>query len=137
MLYEAAVGAGEPALDLADRRAEAALTAGDLDAALAFADQVLTARSRVGDEQVTRAVTVAAAALAHRGLLARSAELHRWSAARPDAAPAVAAVPALIGTGALAEAEDDSVFCQHERRRGADGARGGGERSSPAGCTGR
>ncbi len=106
VLYEAAVGAGKPALDLADRRAEAALTAGDLDAALAFADQVLTARSRVGDEQITRAVTVAAAALAHRGLLARSAELHRWSAARPDAAPAVAAVPALIGTGALAEAED-------------------------------
>ena len=105
-LYDAAVAAGAPALDLADRRAEAALTAGDLDAALAHADQVLTDRRRVDDEQVTRAVAVAAATLAHRGLLARSAELHRWSAARPGAAPAVAAVPALIGIGALAEAEE-------------------------------
>jgi DNA-binding CsgD family transcriptional regulator len=51
-----------------------------------------------------RAVTVAAAALAQRGLLARSAELYRWLGAQAMGAAAVVAVPALIGTGALAEA---------------------------------
>ena len=105
-LYDAAVAAGAPALDLADRRAEAALTAGDLDAALGHADQVLTDRRRVDDEQVTRAVAVAAAALAHRGLLARSAELYRWSAASRARHPPWLAVPALIGIGALDEAEE-------------------------------
>jgi len=47
---------------------------------------------------------VAAAALAQRGLLARSAELYRWLGAQAMGAAAVVAVPALIGTGALAEA---------------------------------
>ncbi len=105
-LYDAAVEAGTPAPELADRRAEAALLSGDLDAAMAAADQVLGDWSGAGTERLVRAVKVAAAVLAHRGLLARSAELHRWLAGRPGAGPAVAAVPALIGTGALAEAEE-------------------------------
>ena len=105
-LYDAAVEAGTPAPELADRRAEAALLSGDLDAAMAAADQVLGNWSGAGTERLVRAVKVAAAVLAHRGLLARSAELHRWLAGRPGAGPAVAAVPALIGTGALAEAEE-------------------------------
>ncbi|MGZ8749289.1 MAG: LuxR C-terminal-related transcriptional regulator [Pseudonocardia sp.] len=105
-LYDAAVDAGAPAPELADRRAEAALLSGDLDAAMAAADQVLGNWSGAGTERLVRAVKVAAAVLAHRGLLARSAELHRWLAGRPGAGHAVAAVPALIGTGALAEAEE-------------------------------
>ena len=54
-LYGAAVGAGAPAVELASRRAEAALRSGDLDLALTQADQVLSAagpgvdrRSRAG-----------------------------------------------------------------------------------------
>ena len=110
-LFDAAVEAGAPALRLADRRAEAALLAGDLDTALARADQVLAARPGTGSAQVdterlTRAGTVAAAALAQRGMLGRAAELYRWLARLPGAAPALPAVPALIGTGALAEARE-------------------------------
>jgi DNA-binding CsgD family transcriptional regulator len=103
-LYDAAVEAGAP--EPADRRAEAALLAGDPDAATAFADHVLAGGGRAEAEQVVRAVKVAASVLALRGLLARSAELFRWLARRPGAGPTLAAVPALIGTGALAEAEE-------------------------------
>ena len=59
-LYDAAVGAGTPAWTWPTGGPRPALLAGDLDAALASADQVLTARSRVGDERLVRAVTVAA-----------------------------------------------------------------------------
>ncbi|MFC5996041.1 LuxR C-terminal-related transcriptional regulator [Pseudonocardia hispaniensis] len=104
-LYEAAVRAGAPALPLAGRRAEAAMLAGDLDLALAQADQVLSAVDQVDTEDAIRAGTVAAAVLAHRGLLGRSAELYRWmGAAEPSGQPALLALPALIGTGALDEA---------------------------------
>ncbi|GEL20874.1 helix-turn-helix transcriptional regulator [Pseudonocardia asaccharolytica DSM 44247 = NBRC 16224] len=105
-LYEAAVRAGAPALPLAARRAEAAMLAGDLDLALAQADHVLSAVDEVDTEDAVRAGTVAAAVLAHRGLLGRSAELYRWmgAAAEPPGQPALLAIPALIGTGALDEA---------------------------------
>jgi DNA-binding CsgD family transcriptional regulator len=106
-LFEAAVRAGSPALGLAAGRAEAAVLTGDLDLALTQADQVLSEPDRVPPAEAVRAGTVAAAVLAHRGLLARSAELYRWmgTALEPAlGATAVLAVPALIGTGALDEA---------------------------------
>jgi DNA-binding CsgD family transcriptional regulator len=103
-LLDAAIAAGAPAGKLAARGAEAAARAGDLDRALELADQVLADPSGVAEGDRARAVTVAAAALAQRGLLARSAELYRWLGAQAMGAAAVVAVPALIGTGALAEA---------------------------------
>ncbi|WP_300018411.1 helix-turn-helix transcriptional regulator [Pseudonocardia sp.] len=106
-LYEAAIRAGARPLDLAPRRAEAAVVTGDLDEALAHADEVLAAvddtAGRGGggsDTDGVRAATVAAAVLARRGNLARSADLYRWMAP----AGSLLAVPALIGTGALDEA---------------------------------
>ncbi len=105
-LLDAAVAAGAPAVELAARRAEAAARAGDLDRALELADHVLSDPGAVSEADRSRAVTVAAAALAQRGLLARSAELYRWLGAASMGANAVVAVPALIGTGALAEARE-------------------------------
>ena len=58
---------------------------------------------RVPADDLVRAGTAAAAVLARRGMLARSAELHRWMGAATGQASAIA-VPALIGTGALDEA---------------------------------
>jgi DNA-binding CsgD family transcriptional regulator len=118
-LFAEAVRAGAPELEVAGRRAEAALLTGDLDAALAQADLVLSAvdgaaggagggadggAAGVSREDALRAARVAGAVLARRGNLARSAELHRWTGAEPDPESAVLAVPALVGTGALDEA---------------------------------
>lgn len=106
-LFEAAVRAGTPELGLAASRAEAAVLTGDLDLALTQADQVLSDPDRVRPTEAVRAGTVAAAVLAHRGLLGRSAELYRWMGTALEPAmggTAVLAVPALIGTGALDEA---------------------------------
>ena len=99
-LFAAAVGAGAPAVELASRRAEAALRAGDLDLALTQADQVLSAAAQVPTADLAQAATVAAAVLAHRGMLARSAAVYRFLGSRMGRE----AVPALIGTGALDEA---------------------------------
>ncbi|GGM33945.1 helix-turn-helix transcriptional regulator [Longimycelium tulufanense] len=100
--YAAAARAGAPAPRLAARRAQAAALTGDLDSALRLADQVLT------DEQAPerdRAVLVAAAVLAQRGSLARSAELYRWLGVAGLGVHASVAVPALVGVGALEEAK--------------------------------
>ncbi len=105
-LFDAAVEAGAPSLRMAARRAEAALLVGDLDTALRRADQVLAEPAAAGDGAAERAVAVAAAVLAHRGMLGRAAELYRWLAAQPFGGPALLAVPALIGIGALDEARD-------------------------------
>ena len=103
-LYAEAVRAGASPLSLAARRAEAHLRTGDLDGALEHSDSVLGALDAVEPADALRAGGVAAAVLARRGLLARSAELYRWMAAVSDGAAPTAAVPVLIGTGALAEA---------------------------------
>jgi len=103
-LYAAAVEAGAPRVPLAARRAEAAMLVGDLDAALTHTDLVLT--SDTADAEPVRAAIVAAAVLAHRGLLTRSAEIYRWLGAERLGQAAVLAVPALIGTGALTEARE-------------------------------
>ncbi|WP_344720225.1 helix-turn-helix transcriptional regulator [Pseudonocardia yunnanensis] len=104
--FEAAVRAGSPALELAARRAEAAMLAGDLDLALAQADQVLSDPGQAPPADAVRAGTVAAAVLARRGMLARSAELYRWMGSASMGSAAVLSVPALIGTGALDEARE-------------------------------
>ncbi len=84
---------GSPDAAVAVRRATASAMAGDLDAALRLADQVIS-----GGEGEHRgpAAEVAAIALAHRGQLARSTELHRWSSSATSTAFAVVG---LVGTG--------------------------------------
>ncbi|MEV1293976.1 LuxR C-terminal-related transcriptional regulator [Pseudonocardia sp. NPDC049635] len=105
-LYAEAVAAGTPPLTVAARRAEAHLVAGDLDGALSHADAVLSAADAVEPEDAVRAGSVAAAVLARRGLLVRSAELYRWTAAVAGEPLPAAAVPVLIGTGAWEEARE-------------------------------
>jgi DNA-binding CsgD family transcriptional regulator len=87
--------------------AESVSLAGDLDTALRAADQILAASDAPGHKEAAR---VAAAALAHRGQLARSAELFRWSG---GALSGAFAVIGLIGTAqpfetAVAESTSDS-----------------------------
>ena len=97
--YEAAVRAGRPTAAVGSRWAEAVARAGDFDTALRLADQVIAS-----DEAADRSggAQVAGAALAHRGQLARSAELFQWS---DTAAARCFAVIGLAGSGRLAEAE--------------------------------
>jgi DNA-binding CsgD family transcriptional regulator len=97
-LLAGAVAAGRPAADLAARRSRAAALAGDLDAALRHADPVLADPGAVDRDQ---AVQASAVVLAHRGMLAASAELHRGL----SPAGALLGVPALVATGDLAGAE--------------------------------
>ncbi|GAB1516773.1 helix-turn-helix transcriptional regulator [Actinophytocola sp. KF-1] len=99
-LYEAAVTAGRPPLQVAARRAEALALAGDLDGALRLADEVITTESAA---ERRHAAGVAAAALAHRGQLFRSAQLYRW--AGTDEGKQLAAL-GLLGVGDLADARE-------------------------------
>jgi DNA-binding CsgD family transcriptional regulator len=98
-LFDAAVAAGTPVTAVSARWAEAAAREGDLDTALRLADQAIA-----GEGKAERALgaRVMGAALAHRGQLARSAELHRWAGG--GQAKAFAAI-AFVGTGRLADAE--------------------------------
>ncbi|SDD63386.1 helix-turn-helix transcriptional regulator [Actinokineospora iranica] len=96
-LHEAAAGAGHPVDEVC--RAEAEARAGDLDAALRRADGLV---ATAGGERRAAAARVAAAALAYRGQLSRSAELYQWSGAGPCAAFAAVG---LAGTGRIADAE--------------------------------
>ncbi len=95
-LFAAGATAGRPVRALAARWAHAAALAGDLGTALRMADEVIAGPRR--PEQGDCAL-VAAAALAHRGQLARSAELYRWSGTGPSAAFATVGQ---VGTGQLA-----------------------------------
>lgn len=102
-LYAHAVAAGADPAVLAPRRAEASALAGDLDTALRLADQAL---ADPACPDLARAGNVAAAVLAQRGLLTRSAEVYRWvGSARMGSAAPLAAL-ALLGTGSLAEARE-------------------------------
>ncbi|RRO15195.1 LuxR family transcriptional regulator [Saccharopolyspora rhizosphaerae] len=103
-LLSAAVSAGVPASSVVARQARAAAVSGDLDEALRLADRVIVDENAPDREL---GVQVAAGVLAHRGLLERSAELCRWSAAklRWPGDRAFASV-GLIGSGRLAEAEE-------------------------------
>ncbi|MGH3755621.1 MAG: LuxR C-terminal-related transcriptional regulator [Pseudonocardiaceae bacterium] len=102
-LYTLAVAAGADSASLAARRAEASALAGDLDGALRLADQAL---SDPACPDLARGGNVAAAVLAQRGLLARSAEVYCWvNTARVGSAAPLAAL-ALLGTGSLAQARE-------------------------------
>ncbi len=90
-----------PAAQITARRAESAALNGELDQALRLADQVI-ADPAAPDR--ARGAMVAAAVLAHRGLLARSAELYRWLASTQLGTSASLAAVALLGTGELDEA---------------------------------
>jgi DNA-binding CsgD family transcriptional regulator len=96
-LLRDAVHAGAPPREVAGRRARALALAGDLDEALRVGDPVVADPHAPGREDATLA---AAAVLAGRGLLARSAELYRGL----SAGAAVLAVPALVADGAADEA---------------------------------
>ena len=99
-MYAAGVAAGRPVATVATRWARAAALAGDLDAALRIADRVVAAQESPDRADGAR---TAAAALAHRGQLAHSAELYRWSG--PGWAASFAAI-GLIGTGDLTTGAD-------------------------------
>jgi DNA-binding CsgD family transcriptional regulator len=95
-LLDEAVRAGLPSTAVAGRRARALALAGELDAALRVAD---TAADGPEHEDAT---LVAAAVLAHRGLLTRSIELYRGV----GGPAALLAVPGLVVTGAVDAARD-------------------------------
>lgn len=97
-LYDAAVAAGLPPTDVGARRAEAAARAGDLDSALRLADEVIAAADAPARAEGAR---VAGTALAHRGQLARSAQLFRWSGTTLSS---VYATIGLLGSGRLDDA---------------------------------
>jgi DNA-binding NarL/FixJ family response regulator len=99
-LYAGTIDAGASPRALAARHAQAVALAGDLDQALRLADLVVSDPSAPDQE---RGISVVAAVLAHRGLPAQSAELY-CSLPADAAGGAPLAVPALIGTGALAQA---------------------------------
>ncbi|MGW3963949.1 LuxR C-terminal-related transcriptional regulator [Amycolatopsis sp. NPDC005003] len=92
-LFEAAAEAGDRSPAVTAGWARAAALSGDLDTALRLGDGMLGA----ADEETRAAgAEIAATVLAHRGELARSAELYHW-AGRADAFSATA----LVGTGDL------------------------------------
>jgi DNA-binding CsgD family transcriptional regulator len=97
-LFAAAVEGGSLLSTVAADWAVAAASAGDLSTALQVSETLLSSNDPAQREA---GATVAATVLAHRGELARSAELFQWAAR--GSAPAFAAV-ALIGTGRHAAA---------------------------------
>src|SRR6201996_1480180 len=82
-LFAAAAAAGAQSPALLAGRADAAARCGRLDEALRLADEALVSDSLTADADAepsaerTRALGVTAAVLAHRGMLARAAELYR------------------------------------------------------------
>ncbi len=118
-LYAESVRAGAPLLSVAARLAHAAALSGDLDSALKLADSVV-ANADAPDREL--AVTVAATVLAQRGMLGRSAQLYRWFA-RNAGYSSPLAVPALLGTGDLAEAQAVLARSENEASRESAGGR--------------
>ncbi|MBA8827402.1 DNA-binding CsgD family transcriptional regulator [Saccharopolyspora lacisalsi] len=101
-LFDAAVSAGAEGTSVTARRAQGSAMAGDLDEALRAADRVI-----VDESAADRAlgIRVAATVLAHRGLLARSAELCRWSVDNVRwSGDSAFAVVGLASTGRVEEA---------------------------------
>ena len=104
----ARTGSSAPAIS--PESAESAALAGDLDTALRQADVLL---HRADDDAGrARGAVVLAAVLPHRGLLARSAEVHRWIAVHAPAAGDAGAAVALLGTGALDEGRRAAAPCR-------------------------
>ncbi|MBE8520739.1 helix-turn-helix transcriptional regulator [Amycolatopsis sp. H6(2020)] len=90
-LFEAAAEAGDRSAAVTAGWARAAALSGDLDTALRLGDGMLGAADA---ETRAAGAEIAATVLAHRGELARSAELYHW-AGRADAFSATA----MVGTG--------------------------------------
>lgn len=101
-LLERAVAAGADAVGTAPRRAEAALGAGDLDAASRILDTYFghgctDAQPTLPD--TARAVRVASALWAHRGMMSRAADVHRWAAGAGSAGVEALGAVTLLATG--------------------------------------
>ena len=111
-LYAQAAAAGADPASLAPRWAEASALAGDLDGGLRRADQALSDPSC---PDLARAGNVAAAVLAQRGLLVRSAEVYRWVGRAGVGSTAPLAALALLGTGSLAEAREALAAAEGDR----------------------
>jgi DNA-binding CsgD family transcriptional regulator len=94
-LFAAAAAAGTPVAGVATGWARASARSGDLDRALRLADQTI-ATEQAPPADRAEAAEIAAAALAHRGQLGRSAELYRWAG---PGFPAAFAMIGLLGTG--------------------------------------
>jgi DNA-binding CsgD family transcriptional regulator/tetratricopeptide (TPR) repeat protein len=117
-LFAAAAAAGAQSPALLAGRADAAARCGRLDEALRLADEALVNDSVAGEAgdgeptaERTRALGITAAVLAHRGMLARAAELYRLTDSPSGAGYPVIAVPVLAGIGALAEAQKVLASC--------------------------
>src|SRR6201996_1779121 len=100
-LFAAAAAAGARSPALQTGRADAAGRCGRFDEALRLADEALTGD---GGSSRPRALSITAAVLAHRGLLARAGQLYQLAAAEGAPHPLVA-VPVLAGLGALGQAQ--------------------------------
>ncbi|MCU1544903.1 MAG: hypothetical protein JWP30_3 [Homoserinimonas sp.] len=96
VFYDKARAAGSGELATAARRAQAASAVGDLDGAAQIVDGLL---AREDPPDLARAVDVAAAVWAQRGMLGRSAEIYRWLGVARIGHSAVLAAVAMIGTG--------------------------------------
>lgn len=101
-LYEEAEEAGANALITAARRAQAASAVGHLDLAARILDDLL-AHPEVPD--IARAVDVAAAVWAQRGMLQRGAEVYRWLGADRVSSSGPLAAITMFGVGDLDGAE--------------------------------
>ncbi|MDV6014648.1 helix-turn-helix transcriptional regulator [Haloechinothrix sp. LS1_15] len=98
-LFDAAVRAGRPLPSVASRWAEAAARSGEMDTALRLADHAIASEQAHARDEGAQ---IAAIAHAHRGQLARSAEVARWAG---TGYAAVWAAIADTATGGLADAE--------------------------------
>jgi DNA-binding CsgD family transcriptional regulator len=101
-LYEEATAAGADELATAARRAQAASSVGDLDGAARIVDDLL---HHDDAPDLARAVDVAAAVWAQRGMLNRSAEIYRWLGDDQVGDSAALAAVAMIGSGDRGGAE--------------------------------
>ncbi|HTN90204.1 MAG TPA: LuxR C-terminal-related transcriptional regulator, partial [Sorangium sp.] len=94
--YREAVTAGSDERAVAARRAQAASAVGDLDGAARIVDDLV---SHDDAPDLARAVDVAAAVWAQRGMLADSAEMYRWLGPDRIGASAALAAVTMIGSG--------------------------------------
>ena len=101
-LYDEAGAAGSDALSTAARRAQAASALGDLNGAARILDDLLAHQDA---PDLARAVDVAAAVWAQRGMLQRSAEMYRWLGPDRVGSSAALAAVSLIGVGDSAGAD--------------------------------
>ncbi|WP_240721488.1 helix-turn-helix transcriptional regulator [Pseudarthrobacter sp. NamE5] len=101
-LYNEALLAGSDDKATAARRAQAAAASGDLDTATRIVDALLVQQD---PPDVRRAVDVAAAVWAQRGMVARGAEVYSWLGSSRVGESAPLAAVALVGCGDRSGAE--------------------------------